>query len=419
MEKTVGIIGGSISGNKGSEAMVTSVINALQKRMVGLRFIIFSPYIKFDRAFAHKYPEAELVDAGPVALALKMFPCALLEYILRPLRIPVSSLFRNTKLLKKCDVLIDVAGISFSDSREIYLPFNVLTILPKLMLGGDVVKVSQACGPFRHRLNRILARWLLPKCRYLAARGSSTVENLRTIGLQDVPKCPDVAFLLDESGDMSSPSASVADYLKFGTTSRRLVGICPSSVVYRSCLSGKIDYIGVNAEFVSYLVEQGYRVLLLPHSIRPHTNKLRNNDLPVVKMIMQKAGQPPQVKMIAEELNSVELRKIIGKCDFFIASRFHSMISALAMGVPIMVCGWGHKYFEILDMFGLRSYAFDYRRLSLQQMKNIFEQLVENEQEIRYAIESNLPVVMDRARDQIDAIIDLLRKDNTQGEQDD
>lgn len=415
MTKIVGIIGGSISGNKGSEAMVTLLIKALQERLPGLRFVVFSPYIKFDRALAHKYPEADFVNGGPAALVFRMFPLALLECILRPLRIPATSLFKETRALKRCDILIDVAGISFSDGRELYLPFNVLTILPKLMLGGDVVKISQACGPFKNWLNRTLARWLLPRCRYLAARGKSTVENLRTIGIEDAPECPDVTFLLNELEQMDTLSASVAAYLDFGSKTRRLIGICPSSVVYKNCLSRKIDYIGINAEFVTYLVDQGYRVIVVPHSIRPNSNKLRNNDLPVVKSIMRQVGQTPHVKVVAEELDSISLRKIIGKCEFFIASRFHSMISALAMGVPVMVCGWGHKYFEILDMFGLRDYVFDYHWLSIENMKSIFGRLIKNERQIRDMIKSDLPHVLDRSRVQIDAIVDLLREANFTG----
>jgi len=415
MPKVVGIIGGSISGNKGSEAMVTVVIRALQERLPALRFVVFSPYIKLDRPLTHKYPKVDFVNAGPAALVFKMFPFALLERILHPLRIPVTSLFKETRALKRCDILIDVAGISFSDGRELYLPFNVLTILPKMMLGGDVVKISQACGPFENWLNRTLARWLLPRCRYLAARGKSTVENLRTIGIHDAPECPDVTFLLNEVEQMDTLSASVAAYLDFSPKTRRLIGICPSSVVYKNCLSHKVDYIGINAEFVTYLVDQGYRVVLVPHSIRPNSNKLRNNDLPVIKSIMQQVGQTPHVKVVAEELDSMSLRKIIGKCDFFIASRFHSMISALAMGVPVVTCGWGHKYFEVLDMFGLRDYAFDYSCLSAENVKSIFGRLTKNERQIRDMIKSNLPSVLDRSMIQIDTIVDLLQEVNFTG----
>lgn len=409
MKKTVGIIAGSISGNKGSEAMIMAVVKCLQKRLPGLRFIIFTPYPKSDRLVAHKLPEAEIEDGSPFALVFKMFPAALLERFLRPVRIAATSLFRESRLLKKCDILIDVAGISFSDGREIYLPFNVLTIWPKLILGGDVVKISQACGPFNNRLNRFFARWILPRCRFLAARGKETAENLKSIGVDHYQQCPDVSFLLNECEDMNSLTDTAATYLDFGTKSRQLVGLCPSSIAYKSCLSCNVNYNDINAKFISNLVNKGYRVLLLPHSLRLGSNKLRNNDLPVIKRIMQQVGRNAEVACVSDELDSITLRKIIGKCDFFVGSRIHGMISALAMSVPVMVCGWGHKYFEILDAFELRDYAFDYRLLSLEMMENIFERLAENQQEIRDRIRTKLPDVIAGSRVQIEVIVDLLQ----------
>jgi colanic acid/amylovoran biosynthesis protein len=47
--------------------------------------------------------------------------------------------------------LIDLAGVSFIDGREKFLPFNILTILPAMLLGVPVVKFAQAMGPSRIR----------------------------------------------------------------------------------------------------------------------------------------------------------------------------------------------------------------------------------------------------------------------------
>ena len=73
-----------------------------------------------------------------------------------------------------------------------------------------------------------------------------------------------------------------------------------------------------------------------------------------------------------------------------------------------MVCGWGHKYAEMLDEFGLRRYAFDHTRLSAERLVETFDRLVGAEREVRGAISSSLPAVMDRARVQIDAIAAML-----------
>jgi len=405
MKKTVGIVAGSISGNKGAEAMATTVIRNLSQRIPEVRFVLFSPYPKADIASQDRYANTQVADSSPGALVLKMFPSALLDSLFRLLGLKLPWVPKCFRLLRECDLIVDVAGISFSDGREKYLPFNVLTILPAMMSGIGVAKMSQAMGPFKGTLNRLLAKWLLPKCRYLAPRGQHTADNLRDIGLPDRPICPDLAFLLNGP---EPPEASLDRLVGFGTPSRRLVGISPSSVVYKNCRKHQLDYLGIHARFIRHLVDRGYRVLLVPHSIRVNTDKLKNNDLPVLGRLIERLDGSPEVSMIDEDLDSVALRKVIGQCDFFLASRFHSMIAALATGVPTIVCGWGHKYFEILDMFGLREYAFDYRQLSLDLMIARFDGLVDRERQVRQSLQSALPTVLAAAGQQLDVVVELL-----------
>lgn len=409
MKKIIAITGGSISGNKGAEAMTTTVIRSLRKEFPDAEFVLFTPYKKADTALLDKYEIVTLADSSPVALVIKHLPLSLLEWLFKQ---PFSKLSADTKLLKKADILIDVAGISFSDGREIYLPFNVLTIWPKLLLRGKVAKVSQALGPFQNRINRTLAKWLIPKCCYLAARGEETVENLKSIGLTGFDHCPDITFALSNTAEMDVIDERLATYLNFGDTDKKIVGISPSSVVYKASKKLNIDYIKINADFINYLLQQNYRVLFIPHSIRPATDKLKNNDLPIINKIVKLADSNKNISIVADELSSIQLRKLIGQCDLFIASRFHSMISSLSMAVPTAVCGWGHKYFETLDLFGLRDYAIDYHQLSVQSMKKTFEKLQADSFNIQEKINSALPKVIADANIQIDTIIKLLKKDS-------
>ena len=405
----IGIVGGSLSGNRGAEAMTTTAIRYLKRHFPDAEFVVFSPYARADRPLASRYPDTTVADGGPLALVSKFFPSSLLQRLLAPLGLRPSGIFRDTRRMARCAVVVDVAGVAFSDGRELYLPFNVLTILAPIWFGVPVVKLAQALGPFRHRLNRALARWLLPRCHTVVARGRRTAENLAQIGITDAPVCPDVAFVLNDVADVETLEPDLAARLEFGTAGRPLVGVCPSSVVFKACRRRGIDYADVNARFVEHLVARGFRVLLLAHSQRPGAASLKNNDLPVVRAIVERAEPSDQVATVAEELDSVALRKLIGRCDLFVASRFHSMVASLAMGVPTMVCGWGHKYREVLDEFGLGEFSFDCSELSLEALCEMFGRLAEHQGEVRAAIARALPSIMDRARSQLDAVVALLR----------
>ena len=129
--------------------------------------------------------------------------------------------------------------------------------------------------------------------------------------------------------------------------------------------------------------------------------------MPVVREILSR-GNSPQAAMVEAELDSISLRKLTSRCGFMLTSRFHAMIAALAMGVPTMVCGWGHKYLEILEEFGLGSCAFDYRQLSLEQLIGQFTPWRPSAPRIRQAIARVLPAVTARAVDQVNQVVNIL-----------
>jgi polysaccharide pyruvyl transferase WcaK-like protein len=95
------------------------------------------------------------------------------------------------------------------------------------------------------------------------------------------------------------------------------------------------------------------------------------------------------------------IRRVIATCDLFIASRFHALIAALTEGVPTLVCGWGHKYLEVLGRFGLREHALDYRELSIEPVWHKFQTLAQAGSQVRQQIEDELSAVRAEAYRQI------------------
>ena len=91
--------------------------------------------------------------------------------------------------------------------------------------------------------------------------------------------------------------------------------------------------------FIERLQERGRKVLLVPHSVRTGTEKTHNNDLPLCREIHQKLSVSNKVLFVDRELSSQQLRYLIGRCGLFVASRFHAMVSSLAMAVPTLVIG--------------------------------------------------------------------------------
>jgi len=405
---TFGIIGPTISGNKGAAAMYEVAVQTLTEKYPGSKFYLFSYYPEADRKLL-TFENVEIINASPKRLALFIVPLAFMYGVFKKFHIPVFPLrkIKQVKALSECDVILDEGGISFVDGREKYLIFNVAILLPGLFMGKKIIKCAQALGTFNNPINRLMAKIFLPRVDLTVARGKKTEEHLQELNLRNVVLGTDYAFSLRITDE---DEKNVAKYLKHKAYNNRdrVVGLCPSTVIEDYCDKVGKDYIKITAEFVDYLTENDYTVSILPHSIRKNTEKRKNNDLPVCQKIFNEVQDQSKVLLVEDELNPRELRVLIGKCDLFVGSRFHSMISSLAMKVPTLVVGWSHKYKEVLGMFGADKYAFGHQKLTADFLISEFERLVKDKTEIQKLYTKNLPEVVklsDKHVEYIDGVL--------------
>ena len=356
--------------------MFTAAYSNLKKLYPKSHFYLLSYYPKADRRIVSD-TDITILDGGPLRLLAVTMPLSIFYWCFHKLRFPTSICTKDSVLhyIEKADLFLDVGGVTFSDGRKIYLPFNLITILPGLLLNKPVVKLAQAMGPFNSRLNRICAAIVLPKLKKIYARGELTAKHLKSLKLKNSSTAADLSFAVPYRGWNHK---KIVENYHFNSMA---VGIAPSSVVYKYCNTIGIDYVQIIADFSEYLMERWqHHLVLIPYSLRLDTMKLKNNDLPIVHKIMSsiKSSQKPTV--IEEELNSSELKFVMQQFEFFIGSRFHSMVSALSLSLPLIVCGWGHKYLEVLKQFDMEMFAVDYQNLSLEVLKSKFEILTNNKE---------------------------------------
>ena len=168
----------------------------------------------------------------------------------------------------------------------------------------------------------------------------------------------------------------------------------PSSVVQQYCDKIGIDYVTVMADVVDSITSSGdASVLLAPHSWKDGGVPGRLNDGPVVREIANRLRTPEPLVVLEESIDPRCLRALIAESDILITSRFHAMISALATETPVLVVGWSHKYGEVLDQFGLGSWAIDYAGLTADAIVEQFGRLVDQSDEVSDQIRRRLPEV--------------------------
>ncbi|MEX0914054.1 MAG: polysaccharide pyruvyl transferase family protein, partial [Demequina sp.] len=372
----IAIIGSALSGNKGAAAMLESAVSHLTQRNPGVEITHLSMYPRSD-AQLNAYDNVRVLNAAPLRLGIAINGGALLWRLLPFLRTRIGRAVPEVQAIAEADVLLDQGGITFVDGREKYLIYNIASILPALFVKTPVVKCAQALGPFQGKRNRFWAKRFLPRVRTIVSRGGVTHEHLEGLGLTNITRGADLAFTLEVTDREIAVATQAVDISFFANGD--VVGVSPSQVLRQSADNAGGDYVADVVSQIDFITsEMGRPVFLVAHSARPNADKLHNNDIPVCREIHSRVAEPDRVLFPDAELSSQVLRYLIGQCDLFVASRFHAMVSSLAMGVPTFVIGWSHKYREVLDMFSLAGWAMAGSDVTTQAFRDQLTRLDHN-----------------------------------------
>lgn len=373
--------------------MVYAVADGVCAHDPDARILVFSPYPAEDR---RQDPETEVVDFTPRDMVSRMLPSAVFSVLTfrrwKPRRGPSGALAGS-------DVVADVSGIAFMDRRGVpTLIYNVLLVFLPWAYGIPIVKIAQALGPFRNRINRLAARASLSRVRWVGLRGAETARSIEALGLTNVEEAADVAFLLEAGQDAENAAAVVLP------EPGRVTLMAPSAVVQKSCDDLGIDYVERMRVLADGLTDAGHTVVLIAHSALRDATAGHTNDLPLCREI---AGTS-SATVLDVAFNARELRALIGRSRLLITSRFHGMISGLATRTPTFVIGWSHKYREVLVEFGLDSWVIDFREMTDGDLLSAIIDLDAQSDAVKAAIDANLSSAQDNARINLERLMEVL-----------
>jgi len=388
----ISVIGVTITGNMGGQAMLLSSIQNLRRLFDEVTFDLLSIYPSEDK-------KSNIVDVNvvPVDVRLLILCYLPLSLIISPFKKNAfvrSLLLKNSyfKSLLTSDLIIDLGGITFVDGRGLaLLAYNVACTLPGTLLGIPTIKLSQAMGPFNNLLNRFLAKITLKRCVYVIARGETTFSHLKTLGLINIKMCYDTAFSLKASEKEKGRAKKLLRSFDFPEAP---IIVSPSKVVEQKCVSAGIDFRKELLTFINSLAGKGKNVLLLPHSLRNEKGS-KNNDLDLCKYLYgNSAYRDAGVWILPHQDNSLVLREVIGLGNIFIGCRFHSIVSSLSKEVPTITISWSHKYHELIKPFDINEYIINYKGLNADKLLKTFDKLESEKITIKNSVSDNLSKVI-------------------------
>jgi colanic acid/amylovoran biosynthesis protein len=386
----IGIVGVTISGNLGGQAMLLSTLQNVKRCHPDAQFRLFSIYPVIDRTTALGR-QVEIASVRPGRLVLFDLPIALVYLLLAKLlpgSVVRSLSFGHLRRIAECDLVVDLSGIAFVEGRGLpLLAYNLACCVPSFSMGVKHAKLAQSLGPFRSKPWRVISSWALSKCCLVVGRGQTSVEHLSNIGVGALALA-DTSFALELSVEDESRAQRI---LPAAAADKPLVIISPSRVTRRACEAKGIDYIGALASVAQWLTEQGRFVAIVPHSFSAGAGK--NNDVAEVDALMCRLQSNTAVAAVEAPQDAAVLRAFFGFAEMAVTSRFHATVAALASGVPPLTISWSYKYKELLQQFDCEELVIDADSLSAPKMIQELSKIVARRETLAATLQSKIEFV--------------------------
>lgn len=346
------IITGGELFNKGAQAMTFTVVDQIRRRFPEKKIYLFSMG-DFDREDEEK--SMYKFDILPWNLRTKLRLLGFPNTLFIKKRGKYGYLEENIRdIIKNTDFFIDISGYALSSQWGLFISIDyLLNIIIAKKHSVPYYIFPQSIGPFDYPLKDKIFLFPIMKLylkypKRIFPREKQGLRYVRKFSKKNAEKSYDI--VLQNKGYDLSNIYNKDVHFKNIKIEPNSVGIVPNSRVIERAKPDEI--YSVYYSLINRLIEAKKTVYILRYS---------QEDLGVCEKIKNLFAEDKSVKLIPDDLNAIELEKIIKQFLFVIVSRYHSLIHSYKNGIPALVIGWATKYSELLENFNQLDYLFDVR----------------------------------------------------------
>lgn len=308
------------------------------------------------------------------------------------------------KHIHESDIVASIAGgDSFSD---IYGMRNFFYVsLPQLLIlfmGKKLVLLPQTLGPFKGRLSRVIARYILNRADVVYSRDYTGIEEMRKFlgrrfNTSRIRFCYDVGFTLDS---VKPDKMDLGTFFEKREEDSCVVGLNISGLLFvggytqDNMFGLKIDYRELIYTLIDRLMQKkNVIVMLVPH-VFGSPEHLESDSVVCAKIYDElKTKYKDRLFLARGRYNQNEIKYIIGLCDFFIGSRMHACIAALSQNIPAVAIAYSKKFFGVLQTIGAESLVADPRTMEKEEILSIIDNVYENRNSLKEKLQQTIPQV--------------------------
>ena len=415
-KKKIGLLGASFgTGNMGVAALAESIIKVILNRWPDAEVILLDSGQVLGEHRRRIGNKDLCIRELPVRFCKNIFLenhfvvlClyALLFKVFRWERFKRFCARRNASLhcITQMDMVADITGgDSFSDiygMRRFTLGFLRKWLV--LLFNKDLVMLPQTYGPFKRRLSRAMARYILRRASLVYSRDRAGVEYVNNL-LNNTENgkvrfAPDVGFVLDSRKPKQldiEPSADIQ------AQNSIVVGLNVSGLLFnggynRNNMFGlKTDYRELIYAVIEMLLKNEKAVvLLIPHVFPPIGCEVESDPVACLE-VYKKLGQEYQgrIFLVKGKYDQGEIKYVIGLCDFFIGSRMHSCIAALSQYIPTIGIAYSKKFRGVFETIDAEQFVVDTRQQSTEEILDVITKSLQQRKVIAERLKKVVPKI--------------------------
>jgi len=363
----IGLFGQFGSGNTGNDGSLEAMLQLLKRNCPGAQFICICsrPDIIEEKFHIKAVPVGKPASDNAF---LRMLDKALLQLPRR-----MSGFLAAISLAHGIDVIVVPGTGILDDFNEdpFGWPFAILRWSVAARLGGArFAFVSIGAGPVTHPLSRFFMGKASKIAAYRSYRDQVSYDFMRSL---NVSVTKDLV-----SADIAFSLPTPEEELRNSADQRVGLGIMTYKGWKKRALDGEAiydHYLNKMTELISELLIDGRQVRLLTGD---------KGDLEAIHDLRQRIPRTHAHNVIFEPVTSLDvLMQQIARTDIVVASRYHNIVCALAMGRPAISIGYARKNDALLNDTGLSEFCHHIENFNPQtvlgQIDNMFsrrEQLV-------------------------------------------
>ncbi|EOU5282862.1 colanic acid biosynthesis pyruvyl transferase WcaK [Escherichia coli] len=273
------------------------------------------------------------------------------------------------RLLSGYDAIIQVGGSFFVD---LYGVPQFEHALCTFMAKKPLFMIGHSVGPFQDEQFNQLANYVFGHCDALILRESVSLDLMKrsNITTAKVEHGVDTAWLVDHHTEDFTASYAVQHWLDVAAQQKTVAITLRELAPFDKRLgTTQQAYEKAFAGVVNRILDEGYQVIAL--STCTGIDSYNKDDRMVALNLRQHISDPARYHVVMDELNDLEMGKILAACELTVGTRLHSAIISMNFATPAIAINYEHKSAGIMQQVGLPEMAIDIRHLldgSLQAM---------------------------------------------------